>query len=211
MSSQKIQPSLTWVSNGRGLGDSQWHPACQWRSLFPFVSATCVLLPWQKNEAWVCLWGPHWSNCPISLKKIQSLYPFCSDKGKDLTLVKWLHCRQKGPSDTLIELWKATYFLILKLTITLVCFGLHDIVLKLPCNIFPFQGLQQPLAKGHVGLTPKWTSQGKRTHGAGDQAPELIKEWCWSTVFPLVVSRCTGLGQPHCSQPGCEQGVRSPT
>ena len=56
------------------------------------------------------------------------------------------------------------------------------------------QRLQQPLAKGHVILTPGWTSQGKRRCGAGGKRSRvLLEERHLSTVCAMVLSSWTGL------------------
>lgn len=72
IAAENTPPSQTLVSNTReGLGgDLQGQLAST--ALFPFVSATFMLLPWQQNEAWFCLWELHWSKWPISLKETLS-------------------------------------------------------------------------------------------------------------------------------------------
>lgn len=89
ITAQNTPPSQTLVSNTReGLGgDLQGQLA--FTALFPSVPATFMLLPWQQNEAWFCLWELHWSKWPISLKETLSFLSllhssFASEKDKDL-------------------------------------------------------------------------------------------------------------------------------
>lgn len=71
IAAQHTPPGQTLVSNTREClgGDLQGQLALQ---VFPSVSASFMLLPWQQNEAWFCLWEPRWSKWPISLKETLS-------------------------------------------------------------------------------------------------------------------------------------------
>lgn len=80
------------------------------------------------------------------------------------------------------------------------------------CNamLFTLQGLQQPLAIGHMILNPKGTSQGKRGHGAGGRGPGCSQRNGLSAVCDGGLISRAGLGAYSPQRSWVLECIRSP-